>query len=91
LNVSSPADIETNQMLFDALCRRFAIVGEAIFQADKIDSSIAITDKNKIKGLRHIIVHDYDLVRAADLFMIITKKLSLLKSEVLALLKKIGE
>jgi uncharacterized protein with HEPN domain len=81
LNVSSPADIENNQMLFDALCRRFAIIGEAVFQADKIDPSIIITDKNKIKGLRHIIVHDYDIVRAVDLFIVIQKNLSLLKQK----------
>lgn len=90
-NVKEVTQIENNQMLFDALCRRFSIIGEAIFQADKIDPSLAITDKTKIKGLRHIIVHDYDLVRAADLFMIITKNLPVLKFEVIALLKFFDE
>ena len=78
-------------MLFDAICRRFSIIGDAIFQADKIDPSLYITDKNKIKGLRHIIVHDYDLVRAVDLFIIITKNLPVLKTEVIALLKFFDE
>ena len=65
-NVKEVTQIENNQLLFDALCRRFSIIGEAIFQADKIDPSLSITDKAKIKGLRHIIVPDYDLVRATD-------------------------
>lgn len=55
--------IEYNDVLFDALCRRFAIIGEAIFQAHKIDDKLDITDKFKIMGLRHIIVYDYDKVR----------------------------
>ena len=91
MGVTDVVPIENNQMLFDAICRRFAIIGEAVYQADKIDSSISITDKNKIKGLRHIIVHDYDLVRPADIFIIITKNLPVLKLEVITLLKKIDE
>jgi uncharacterized protein with HEPN domain len=70
-NITSYQDIEKNMMLFDALCRRFSIIGEALYQANKVDKDLQITSKEKIMGLRHIIVHDYDLVRAADLFIII--------------------
>jgi uncharacterized protein with HEPN domain len=87
VGIITALEIENNQMLFDALCRRFAIIGEAIYQANKLDKTINITDKNKIMGLRHIIVHDYDLVRAPDLLMIIVKKLPVLKTEVIILLK----
>ena len=86
LSVSTSLDIENNQLLFDALCRRFAIIGEAPYQADKINNTIPISDKNKIKGLRHIIVHDYDMVRASDLWRIIQKNLPILKEEVIKLL-----
>ena len=86
LSVSNSLDIENNPMLFDALCRRFSIIGEALYQADKLDNTIAISDKNKIKGLRHIIVHDYDMVRASDLWKIIQKNLPLLKAEVIKIL-----
>lgn len=55
-DTKSYLDIENNQILFDALCRRFSIVGEALYQADKLLPTIAISDKNKIKGLRHIII-----------------------------------
>lgn len=90
-DIKEVAQIENNLMLFDALCRRFSIIGEAIFQADKMDPSLSITGKSKIKGLRHIIIYDYDLVRATDLFIIITKNLPVLKSEVIAILKFFGE
>jgi uncharacterized protein with HEPN domain len=82
ISVSTSLDIESNRLLFDALCRRFAIIGEALYQADKIKNTIAISDKDKIKGLRHIIVHDYDMVRPSDLWRIIQKNLPLLKEEV---------
>jgi uncharacterized protein with HEPN domain len=88
--VSTVSEIENNQMLFDALCRRFAIIGEAMYQADKLEPTIKITDKSKIKGLRHIIVHDYDLVRATDLFTITNRNLPVLKAEVIGLLKIFG-
>jgi len=47
-----------------------------------------ITNKNKIIGLRHIIVHDYDVVRAADIWVIIQNQLPGLKLEIEAILKK---
>jgi uncharacterized protein with HEPN domain len=86
--ITSVKQIENNKLLFDALCRRFAIIGEAVYKADKIDENLLITDKAKVKGLRHIIVHDYDLVRAADLWMIISKNLPILKKEVEDLITK---
>jgi uncharacterized protein with HEPN domain len=86
ISVKSVREIEDNFILFDALCRRFAIIGEALYQADKIDDTILISEKNKIKGLRHIIVHDYDMVRASDLWKIIQKNLPTLKEEVIKIL-----
>jgi len=86
--VTSPKQIEENKLLFDALCRRFAIIGETVYKADKIDENLPITDKAKIKGLRHIIVHDYDLVRTGDLWRIIVKNLPVLKKEVEDLITK---
>jgi len=85
--VTSSKAIEENQLLFDGLCRRFAIIGEALFQANKI-KDIPVTDKTKIIGLRHIIVHDYDSVRAPDLWKIIQNKLPLLRKEIEQLLNE---
>lgn len=42
-------------------------------------------------GLRHIIVHDYDLVRPAELWTIIKNHLSHLKQEVEMLLKEFDQ
>ena len=88
-NINSVKEIEENQLLFDALCRRFGIIGEAMYQANNIDRNLSITDKSRIIGLRHIIVHDYDTVRASNLWMIITNKLPLLKSEIENMLKNL--
>lgn len=87
-SVLSAEELEKNQLLIDALCRRFAIIGEAIAQADKIDPNISITDKKKIMGLRHIIVHDYDTVKPKDLWSIIKFNLPVLKFEIEELLKR---
>ena len=65
-------ELQNNRMLFDALCRRFAVIGEALYQANKIDATLAISEKAKIIGLRHLIVHDYDKVRPENLWIIIT-------------------
>ncbi len=89
-NITSYRQIEENDMLFDALCRRFAIIGEAIFQIHKINTQISITDKLKIMGLRHIIVHDYDKVRPDNIWLIITNNLPLLKKEIALLLTELG-
>jgi uncharacterized protein with HEPN domain len=80
--VTTAIELEENHLLFDALCRRFAIIGEAVYQAEKAGFSLPLTDKKKIMGLRHIIVHDYDLLRAGDIWAIIVNKLSVLKKEV---------
>ena len=81
-------ELEQNQLLFDAVCRRFGIIGEALYQADKLEKNLLITNKNKIIGLRHIIVHDYDVVRATDIWVIIQNQLPGLKLEIEAILKK---
>ncbi len=86
ISITSFHQIENDYVLFDALCRRFSIIGEALYQADKIKSDIPISNKNKIKGLKHIIVHDYDMVRANTLWLIIKKGLPILKEEILKLL-----
>ena len=49
-----------NRMARDAVERRLAIIGEALNKANKINQALLISDKAKIIGLRHILVHDYD-------------------------------
>ena len=68
--------------IYDAVERRLSIIGEALWKIDKIDGNAAITDKQRIIGLRHILTHDYDLVSAEIIWKIIEKNLPLLKQEV---------
>lgn len=88
-DVTSDDELSANQLLFDALCRRFSIIGEAIYQADKLYLTVNITDKDKIKGLRHVIVHDYDTVKPENLWRIIQDKRPLLQTEVEELLNRL--
>ncbi len=86
--IISSKELENNQLLFDAVCRRFGIIGEALYKANRLERNLSITDKDKIIGLRHIIVHDYDVVRVTDIWLIIKNQLPVLKSEIGEILKK---
>ena len=59
--------------VYDAVERRIAIIGEALWKIDKMDKDAAISDKQKIIGLRHILTHDYDLINAEIIWKIIEK------------------
>lgn len=86
------ADIETandyghDQKTIDSVERRLAIIGEALFKANKIDTNLAISDKYKIIRLRHILVHEYDLITHSTIWEIIHNSLPILKQEVQSLL-----
>lgn len=80
---SYAADLKT----VDAVERRLSIIGEALWKADKINNDLPISNKSKIIGLRHIIIHDYDIVDTATVWMICTKYLKDLKKEVSLILE----
>ena len=73
--------------MYDAVERRLAIIGEALWKIDKINPDNNITDKRKIIGLRHILTHDYDLVSPDLIWKILSNNLSLLKKKVEEILK----
>jgi uncharacterized protein with HEPN domain len=71
----------------DVIARRAAerlleIIGEAINQMLKIDSTIHISHSREIIGLRNKIVHAYDSINAALLWGIMLNDLPVLKSEI---------
>lgn len=66
----------------DAVERRLSIIGEALWKADKKDSTLNITNKKRIISLRHIIVHDYDLLESETIWLICKNQLPILKAEV---------
>jgi uncharacterized protein with HEPN domain len=45
LQITSFQEIENNHVLFDALCRRFAIIGEALYQANKSTIQVHYLEK----------------------------------------------
>ena len=79
--VSSFSDYTKNYMLIDAVERRLAIIGEALWKVSKMKAGITVTDEKKIIGLRHILVHDYDLIDDASIWKIVQSSLKILKEE----------
>ncbi len=80
--VKSVGDYKQDHKTIDAVERRLAIIGEALWKADKIENLVAITNKTKIIGLRHILVHDYDLIDDEAIWTICKKYLPILKQEI---------
>lgn len=79
---SSLIDFINNITITDAVERRLAIIGEAVWKASKIDNNLNISDYKKIISLRHILIHEYDLIDKGTLWKIIETDLPLLKKEV---------
>lgn len=80
-------DILTNKW---ALERGISIIGEALYKANNLDRTLAITNKPKIIATRHIVVHDYDIVNSETLIVIVKKHLPILKEEVENILKNLA-
>jgi len=87
-DVKSLAEYKKDAKTIDAVERRLAIIGEALWKADKIENLNSITNKSKIIGLRHILVHDYDLIDDEAIWTICKKYLPILKQEVDSILPK---
>ena len=64
-----------------AVERDLMIIGEAVGNKLKIDSTITITGAKHIIGLRNMIVHAYDAIDPAALWKILIKDLPILKVE----------
>lgn len=89
-NLNTLSDYQDDITVIDAVERRLAIIVEAMFKANKIDSFLKITDKQKIISLRHVLVHEYDLIEDSTIWNIVHKNLPLLKTEVSELIKFIN-
>ncbi len=72
--------------MIDSLHRRLATIGEATWQLNKLDNTLELTNKNKIIGLRHKLIHEYDLIDDATIWKICKKYLPILKREIELLL-----
>jgi uncharacterized protein with HEPN domain len=75
-------------LLRSAVERQFMIVGEAMFQALRIDPSLEdrISDARRIVNFRHVMVHDYATVDDRTVWGVVQRRLPTLRNEVEALL-----
>jgi len=73
-----------DRMIQSAVERQFEIIGEALTQIIKIDSSILskITNFRKIVDFRNILIHGYASISNDIVWGIIEKELLILKKEV---------
>lgn len=62
--------------------RGISIIGEALYKANKIENDLAISNLRNIIGMRHIVIHDYDMIEVERLFITIKKYIPILKEEV---------
>jgi uncharacterized protein with HEPN domain len=81
-------DYENDALLQSAVERQFMIVGEAMFQALRIDPSLEarVSDARRIVNFRHVMVHDYATVDDRTVWGVVQRRLPTLRSEVEALL-----
>lgn len=80
-------DFSSNFISVRAVERDLMIIGEALNQIHKIDSTLNLSGKQQIIGLRNLIVHAYDSIDPAVLWRILIKNIPTLKSEILELKK----
>lgn len=65
-----------------AIERGISIIGEALYKANKIKKDLPISNLKNIIGMRHIVIHDYDMIEAERLYITIKKYIPILKEEI---------
>ena len=76
-----------NKMLRRATEREFEIIGEAMSRIEKLDSSLNITSKRQIIGMRNRVIHGYDKTDDEIIWGTIVRHLPNLKVEIQILIK----
>jgi uncharacterized protein with HEPN domain len=66
--------------------RLLSIIGEAAVQYEKLDSIEMLENNHKIKGLRNILIHNYDSIDPDLIWQLIKSDLPKLKNQVERLL-----
>ena len=70
-----------------AVERGISIIGEALFKANKIHKNLDISNLKNIIGMRHIVIHDYDMIEVERLYITIKKYIPILKDEIVKILE----
>jgi len=70
-----------------AIERNIEIIGEAMRRIREVDPLVKISDSRKISDTRNRIIHGYDSVSPDVIWLILTRYIPILESEVKELLK----
>jgi uncharacterized protein with HEPN domain len=81
-------DYLITRMLRDAVEREFILIGEALLQAHKIDSSLAqsVSELRRIVGFRNVLVHGYASIDHQTVWGVLLKDVPVLKQQIQGLL-----
>jgi uncharacterized protein with HEPN domain len=84
------ADYQADPMLRLAVERAFTIIGEALIQLSRVDSTLAagITDTRSVVGFRNLLTHAYAQIDNRIVWGIVQSKLPALVLEVAALMSE---
>jgi len=80
------SDYQKSKLVRRAVERELTIIGEAMNTLMKLEKNIPITTGRKIISFRNLITHAYNSVNDETTWVIITRHLPILKSEVESLL-----
>ena len=78
---------EKDRKTQSAVERQFSIIGEALNQFKKLETSISIENDKQIVAFRNRLVHAYDSLDNSIIWAIVNRHLKPLKSEIETLLK----
>ncbi len=78
-----------SRLIRSAVERELQIIGEALNAVLKISPNLHITNTNKIKGTRNIIVHDYDGINYRIIWNVLLNDLPILKGEVMKIIDSV--
>jgi uncharacterized protein with HEPN domain len=83
-------DLDSDQMLRDAVDREFQILGQALVRLTHDDPGTAarISDWKGIIGFRNVVVHEYDRVKSGQTWKIVEGDLPQLLRELDSLLEE---
>ena len=76
----------SNMLIQNAVERNIEIIGEAMNALLKMDPEIPISSARKIVNTRNMLIHGYDSVDEATIWVIVRKYVPILKKEVTDLL-----
>ncbi len=86
-NCDDFSQYELNTMLQDATERNLEIIGEAMNKILVIQPDIKISNSRKIVNTRNKLIHGYDSIDNAEIYVIVKRYLPILKLEIADLLQ----